>query len=219
LKRELAAWRRLSHRNIVSLLGITTDTDGIKGMVSLWMENGSLEKYMTAKGLPSSQQLPLVKDIAGGLKYLHEHPIIHGDLTPSNVLINHEGRAMLTDFGLSVILGGFTNLSCAYPDAKVGAPAWVAPELVNLDGFLRPSKQSDVYSFAYLMYLIFSGCHPWLVQGRQAGMIILMHVVKDGKRPDNPGNIDARYWKLIEQCWAQVPDSRPTIGDVLQQLH
>jgi hypothetical protein len=61
LKRELAAWRRLSHRNIVSLLGTTTDTDGTKGMVSLWMENGSLEKYMNAKGaLPSSQQLHLV---------------------------------------------------------------------------------------------------------------------------------------------------------------
>ncbi|KAJ8586216.1 kinase-like protein, partial [Rhizopogon salebrosus TDB-379] len=146
----------------------------------------------------------------------HEHPIIHGDLTPLNVLINNEGRAMLTDFGLSVILGGFTNLSYVYTDAKPGAAAWAAPELFNLDA-PQPSKQSDVYSFAYLMYLIFSGRHPWPVQQHNAGVAIIIHA-REGIRPDNPGNIDARYWKLIEQCWAPMPDSRPAIGDVLQQL-
>ncbi|OJA19894.1 hypothetical protein AZE42_07020 [Rhizopogon vesiculosus] len=75
----------------------------------------------------------IAKDIAGGLKYLHEFPIIHGDLTPSNVLIDNEGNAVLTDFGLSVILGGFADVSCIYTEAKSGTAAWAAPEFF-IDG-------------------------------------------------------------------------------------
>jgi hypothetical protein len=61
LRKELAAWRRLSHPNILSLLGTTTGMcpGGIKAMVSLWMENGSLDQYMKAKSgvLTPSQRL------------------------------------------------------------------------------------------------------------------------------------------------------------------
>ncbi|KAJ8586219.1 kinase-like protein [Rhizopogon salebrosus TDB-379] len=164
LRKELAAWRRLSHPNILSLLGTTTGQcpGGTKAMVSLWMENGSLDRYMKARNgvLTPSQRHLWAKDVAQGLKYLHEHPIVHGDLTPFNVLINNEGRAVLTDFGLSIILGGFTNVSCIYTDGKTGMVAWAAPELFIDDASLtkdvespQASTKSDVYSFACLMYL------------------------------------------------------------------
>jgi hypothetical protein len=64
---------------------------------------------------------------------------------------------------------------------------------------------------------IFSGRHPWPVQQHNAVAIIIC--AQKGIRPRNPGDIDTQYWKLIEQCWSPVPDSRPAIGDVLQQLH
>ncbi|KAG1731178.1 kinase-like domain-containing protein [Suillus paluster] len=228
LKRELAAWRRLSHPNIVSLLGTMTGFGSVKGMVSLWMEKGSLDHYF--KSDTRNDVLPrqrLLWGIAEGLKCLHEFPMIHGDLTPSNVLIDDEGRAVLTDFGLSVILGGVPNLSCTYTDAKPGTIAWAAPELL-LDETSpsgkevqseSPGPESDMYSFAYLMYLIFTGSHPWDsdMKGRGAGMRIMLRARK-GERPSKPGNIDARHWSLIEQCWAQVPSSRPKISDVLLRL-
>ncbi|KAG1865395.1 kinase-like domain-containing protein [Suillus subluteus] len=217
LKRELTAWRRLSHTNIVSLLGTTTGFGPLEGMVSPWMKNGSLHVYLSTRNdIPPSKRLLWVKDIAEGLKYLHKHPVVHGDLTPENVLIDDNERAVLTDFGLSVILGGFTNLSITYSDAKIAAGAWAAPEL-----FLdtpdskgpNPSPSSDVYSFACLMYLIFKG-PLWDMTGIKPELRI-MRRVKDGDRPSNPGTIDTRYWSLIEQCWAQQPNSRPKISDVL----
>ncbi|KAG1819810.1 kinase-like domain-containing protein [Suillus subaureus] len=175
LKRELAAWRRLSHPNIASLLGTTTDfghLEGMVGMVSLWMKNGSLYAYM-------------------GNRDVDDHPIVHGDLTPLNVLIDDNERAVLTDFGLSVILGGFTNLSVTYTDAKIGgALAWAAPELfpdhqADSKG-PNPSPSSDVYSFACLMYLIFTGSRLW---PDITGLNTMMRA-KTGRRPSNPGTID-----------------------------
>lgn len=219
LKRELAAWRRLSHPNIASLLGTTTDfghLEGMVGMVSLWMKNGSLYAYMGNRDVDDVRRLLWVKDIAEGLKYLHKHPIVHGDLTPLNVLIDDDERAVLTDFGLSVILGGFTNLSVTYTDAKIGgALAWAAPELfpdhqADSKG-PNPSPSSDVYSFACLMYLIFTGSRLW---PDITGLNTMMRA-KTGRRPSNPGTIDTRYWSLIEQCWAELPSSRPKISDVL----
>ncbi|KAG1798799.1 uncharacterized protein BJ212DRAFT_1440015 [Suillus subaureus] len=60
LKRELAAWRRLSHPNIASLLGTTTDfghLEGMVGMVSLWMKNGSLYAYMGNRDVDDVRRL------------------------------------------------------------------------------------------------------------------------------------------------------------------
>ncbi|KAG2126835.1 kinase-like domain-containing protein [Suillus clintonianus] len=227
LKRELAAWRRLCHPNIASLLGTMVIDDGRKSLVSLWMEQGSLLQYLeyNRNDILLPQRLLLVNDIAEGLKYLHEYPMVHGDLTPSNVLINDEGRALLTDFGLSVILGILPDLSCAYTDAKAGTLAWAAPELVLFDESSTSSSkdeqsppvrvENDMYSFACLMYLIVSGNPPW---GHNAKSLAIMKRLKAGDRPPGPGNIDARYWKLIVECWAQAPDSRPKISSVLRRL-
>jgi hypothetical protein len=61
---------------------------------------------------------------------------------------------------------------------------------------------------------IFSGRDPW----GSAGWAIVNYVLK-GDRPPDPGNIKAQYWKLIEQCWAALPNSRLKIGEVLQRLY
>ncbi|KAG1769000.1 kinase-like domain-containing protein [Suillus occidentalis] len=221
LKRELAAWRRLSHMNIVLLLGTTTGFGPLEGMVSPWMKNGSLHVFLgTKKDVPLSKRRRWVKDIAEGLKYLHEHPIVHGDLTSSNVLIDDGEKAVLTDFGLSVILGGFTNLSVTYTDAKTGSPGWAAPELfpdAPCSKGPSPSPQSDVYSFACLMHMIFTGFHLWNITGIHAEWNTITRV-RTGERPTNPGTIDTQYWNLIEECWAQSPSSRPKISDVLLRL-
>ncbi|KAG2131271.1 kinase-like domain-containing protein, partial [Suillus bovinus] len=220
--RELAAWRRLSHMNIVSLLGTTTGFGRFEGMVSLWMKNGSLDVYLRTRiDVPLSKRLLWVEDIAEGLAYLHKHPVVHGDLTPLNVLIDDDERAVLTDFGLSVILGGFNNLSVTYTDVKIGALAWAAPELLSdsTDGVEQqnPTIPSDVYSFAWLMYLIFTGSHSWNMTGRTSGMSAILRA-KSGQRPSRPDTIDTRYWSLIEECWDQKPSSRPKISDVLLRL-
>lgn len=64
---------------------------------------------------------------------------------------------------------------------------------------------------------IFSGRYPWMARSLPESLSV-MDRVRNGHRPSKPEDIDARYWSLIEQCWAMVPNSRPTISNVLQRL-
>ena len=85
-----------------------------------------------------------------GLEYLHCEGIVHGDLHAGNILIDDNGNACLTDFGMSLI-----TPATAYNYGSVhggGATHWQAPELMDPEEFdsnsTRPTPQSDVYSFA-----------------------------------------------------------------------
>jgi len=115
-----------------------------------------------------------------------------------NVLIDDKGRALLSDFGLSVILGGFANLSCTYTGGKMGMPIWAAPELffdeISLSKEVQPPKAStkcDMYSFACLMIWyeaaivvllhtnfmqIFSGRYPWMARSLPESLSVMDHV-------------------------------------------
>ncbi|KIK41408.1 hypothetical protein CY34DRAFT_85515, partial [Suillus luteus UH-Slu-Lm8-n1] len=155
LRRELGTWKRLSHKNILPLLGIARGFSPSISMVSPWCENGSLAAYLQKpEGITMFDRLRLLQDVTSGLHYLHGIPVVHGDLTPNNVLLNNDKRAVLTDFGLSSMLGDITGFSylqrsCAQP----GAIRYSAPELLMLrdsDASIQPNIRSDVYSFGCL---------------------------------------------------------------------
>ena len=132
------------------------------------MEKGNLVQFMKATKREDIDHYTLVSslvslrtlkypcltlkvcDIASGLAYLHSKKIVHGDLKGVNILITASLRACIADFGLSRVadtqgLGVFT--STARP---AGTMRWLAPELMS--GRERPSKESDVYSFASVCY-------------------------------------------------------------------
>lgn len=98
---ELHLWSKLSHENIVPLLGITTIFDFTVSIVSEWMGKGDAHSYIQNRSIDPR---PLLVGIACGLNYLHCHPIFHGDLKGTNVLISDDGRALLCDFGLSFLV-------------------------------------------------------------------------------------------------------------------
>lgn len=78
--REVHTWSKLSHHNVLPLVGITTDFDHTISMVSEWMDNGNARRYVQN---PEVDPRPLLHDIARGLHYLHTFQpsaIFHGDL-------------------------------------------------------------------------------------------------------------------------------------------
>ncbi|KIJ59930.1 hypothetical protein HYDPIDRAFT_99716 [Hydnomerulius pinastri MD-312] len=76
--KEIKAWSRLEHDNILPLAGVCYDFGFAPALVSIWMENGTANHYL--KEHPEADYLALLSGIAAGLLYLHQANVIHGDL-------------------------------------------------------------------------------------------------------------------------------------------
>ncbi|KAJ0488724.1 putative protein kinase RLK-Pelle-CrRLK1L-1 family [Helianthus annuus] len=102
---EIALLSAYKHENLVSLVGYC-DKDGEKILVLKYEINGSLDKHVHRKDLTWIQRLQICLDVAKGLKYLHEdvgaqHRILHRDVKSSNILLDENWKAKISDFGLS----------------------------------------------------------------------------------------------------------------------
>jgi serine/threonine protein kinase len=219
LRRELEMWKRLVHMNILPLLGIARGFSPSISMVSPWCENGSLAAYLQKhEGITLFDRLRLLQDVTSGLHYLHGIPMVHGDLTPNNVLLNNDKRAVLTDFGLSSMLGDITGFSyVARSCAQPGAIRYSAPELLmDSDTSIQPDIRSDVYSFGCLALKVLSGNDPWADVKHWRSIIIKVADGHAQQRPTHNPILDD-HWRLIQQCFSQ-PGARPSTRDILKFL-
>ncbi|KAG1763361.1 kinase-like domain-containing protein [Suillus occidentalis] len=157
LLRELKVWSRLRHDNIVPLYGTA---------FRLWPIRfpGYLESH--SETLSIIRRFQLLSDVSAGLQYLavHSCSVVHGDLTGSNVLISSDGRAHLSDFGLSVIAVEFVGMSY-FTSALNGTVRWIAPELLAIpeeEGATAiPTPNSDIYSFGCILFQVLTGKPPY----------------------------------------------------------
>lgn len=191
--RELKIWARLMQENILPLLGVARHLYAVSGcdaLVCPWMENGTLSKYLsTYPKMELRQRLQLLCDVATGLRYLHSQHVVHGDLTNNNILVDVNGRAVLADFGLSFQISELTG---SYP--VTGAVQWMAPELI--EGPIKLSIHSDMYSFGSIMNYVISGELPFAHEPVFAAF-------HDGKAPcTTRGNdVSQEHWEFIQRCW------------------
>jgi serine/threonine protein kinase len=169
------------------------------------MENGSLQQYLKTMW---HEQLPpelrrlfsLLFQVVSGLRYLHHKNIIHGDLMPSNVLIDENENALLADFGLSRLVGD--HETSFFGSLGPGAIRWAAPEIIPLNPetpdkeVSEPNKASDIYSFGCIMMQVLSGQPPY-------SDIVSETCVTVAKfqrlPPTRPPAIDDVYWCYIER--------------------
>ncbi|KAF8594931.1 kinase-like protein [Ceratobasidium sp. AG-I] len=121
--RELYTWSKCDDSHVIKLLGVAQFRDQI-AMVSPWMENGTLPRYLNENSGVSRNKL--CRHVAMGVEYLHKINIIHGDIKGANVLISELGHAKLTDFGSSTLKSHTIDFSGAShsPDFSL---RWAAP--------------------------------------------------------------------------------------------
>ncbi|KAG1794680.1 kinase-like domain-containing protein [Suillus plorans] len=157
IKRELKICAKLNHANILRIHGYTYGFGPLPAIISPWAENGNLTVYLENKGaaLTLVRRFQLLRDIVAGLQYLHANSVIHGDFNGPNVLIRADGTACIADFGLSLMYSEIVSASQAsWTSTLKGNMRWMAPELLleREDGSqVRPSEQSDMYSFGGVM--------------------------------------------------------------------
>jgi serine/threonine protein kinase len=113
-KRECQVLKRTRHRNLIRIITICSRPE-FKALVLPLMSNGSLEMHLYPShglkhcGLDLVQLVSICSDVAEGVAYLHHHSplkVIHCDLKPSNILLDDDMTALVTDFGISRLVKG-----------------------------------------------------------------------------------------------------------------
>ncbi|HLT37704.1 MAG TPA: protein kinase, partial [Enhygromyxa sp.] len=152
-KREVRLARRVTHQNAAR----TYDLGAYQGRHFLTMEyiDGRSLRGWIADGLPIAAALDVALQIAGGLSAAHQAGIIHRDLKPSNVMIDINGRAVITDFGIARMAHEQTvNQS----GGLLGTPAYMAPE--QIEGRTIDAR-TDLYALGLILIEMLSGRRPF----------------------------------------------------------
>ena len=138
----------------------------------------------------------------------------------ANVMIDQNGRARLTDFGLLTFVSDPTNPTNSGSVTNAGTTRWMSPELLHPEKFgfeqSRPTMKSDCYALGMVILEVLSEERPF---ARDKEVIVMRKVI-EGERPDRPEEVwfTDDLWITLEQCWLPLPNDRPTVGAVLDKL-
>ncbi|KAJ0687570.1 putative protein kinase RLK-Pelle-LRR-I-1 family [Helianthus annuus] len=160
---ELQILLDYKHENVIGLLGYCDEIDE-KVIIYEYASRGSLDKYLNVASLTWVKRLNICIDVASALDFLHggggkQAKVIHRDIKSANILLNHDSKAKLADFGLSLI-SPLTHETDYVIDHACGTPGYLDP-VYRKSGFL--TIESDIYSFGVVLFELLCGRSTFVI--------------------------------------------------------
>jgi eukaryotic-like serine/threonine-protein kinase len=212
-RREARALAQLNHPNIVTVID-RGEFEGRQFIVFEHVKGENLKELVAREGqLPVDRALALVHQVARGLAFAHDHGVVHRDVKPHNVLIDEDGVAKVTDFGIARSLEPADGLT--ETGTLLGTSEYIAPEQAS---GARVDERSDQYSLAAVLYELLTGEPPYTGDNFMA--VAMQHIqqpvpsVREA-RPDVSQRIDA----IVARAMAKRPEDRfPTTEAMMAAL-
>ena len=218
---ECEIWIDLGlHPNIVTCYYVR-NIGGIPRIFSEYIQSGSLKDWISTLKLYSkgkNESLETILDIAiqvaWGLDYSHKKKVIHQDVKPSNILINENKVAKVTDFGVSRargITGSYaSNQETIFAPFGGMTPEYCSPEQANK---VLVSRKTDIWSWGVSVLEMFTGEATWM-SGVMAPQVLSQYLVDD-QIPDYIPKMPKEISELLSQCFEIDPEKRPEKFDII----
>ncbi len=156
-RREVKLARRVTHRNVARTFDIG-EYPGGKFLTMELIDGTMLASYVAQKGrLRLHEIVRIGRELCFGLAAAHGAGVIHRDLKPENVIVAHDGRVVITDFGIARVLRAEEAARSA--GGLVGTPNYMAPE--QLEGALDLDARTDIYALGTILFELFAGGPAW----------------------------------------------------------
>jgi len=210
-EREARLAGELDSRHVVPILELG-EADGQAYLVMPFYGGGSLARVLRDIGrLSLARTVELTAQLGRGVDALHERDILHRDVKPSNILLDADGTAALSDFGLARTPAS-TRLT--EEGQVLGTPHYLAPELIE---GRQATRATDVYALGCVLYECLAGRPPF--EGRGPAEIGFAHLVESpvdpcALRPELPPAVGA----AILNAMAKDPQQRPTSATAFARM-
>ncbi|MGE3525935.1 MAG: Ig-like domain-containing protein, partial [Gemmatimonadales bacterium] len=211
-RREARTAAALSHPHIIPIFAVK-ESGGVLFFVMKFVAGRPLDDLIREVGpLPIPMVKAILSQVGNALGYAHRRGVIHRDIKPANVMIDDEGWAIVTDFGIAKVAEthGLTMTGVA-----VGTPSYMSPEQCAAK---EVTGKSDQYSLGVVAYEMITGRQPFTAD---TAMAIMWQHFNDPPtpirelRPDCPEPLEAAVMRMLEK----KPDQRwPTVEDAVGAL-
>jgi serine/threonine-protein kinase len=212
-RREARMVAGLLHQNIVTVID-RGEADGCPFIVFEFVAGENLKQLVNREGpLPVERAVELAMQIARGLAFAHANGYIHRDVKPQNVLLNGDGEAKVTDFGIARSID--VKHGVTQTGTVLGTSDYIAPEQAQGQ---RVDEHSDVYSLGIVLYELLTAELPF--SGDNFVAVAMKHINEPAprvseRRSDVPPRLDA----AVARALAKDPADRfPTMADFCREL-
>ena len=195
-KQELLLASKISHRNVLRIHDLADGPGDTKFISMAYVEGEDLHRLLKReKHLPLQRALNIARQIGAALEAAHAEGVIHRDLKPQNILVDHNDHVYVSDFGLAKSLEG--DFGMTRTGQFLGTPRYMSPEQADLR---QVDARSDLYTFGLILCELVTGTLPF---GRVDSTMQMMYQrvhepPKDPKKlnPDLPDYLA----KIIRKC-------------------
>lgn len=181
-----------------------------------YIEGQSLAQWQKDNPHPSLEQVrTIIEQVGQGLQALHRSEILHQDIRPENIIIDHQGRAKIIDLG-SAYLAGVAQWSDPQQDAGLGTALYAAPEYFVGQAV---SEKSDLFSLAVLTYFLLSGRFPYGTKISRCRTLTAMNKIGYQSLSDEKRSFPHWLDKTLAMALQPSPEKRyETLSEFLYDL-
>ncbi len=208
-KREARTAAALSHPHIIPIYAVK-ESDDVLYFVMKYVRGRALDAVIRDVGpLPIAMAQAILAQVSDALGYAHRHGVIHRDVKSANIMLDEDGWAVVTDFGIAKVVQaeGLTLTG-----VTVGTPTYMSPEQCDMR---EVTGASDQYSLGVVAYEMLTGHLPF--KGDSTMSVMYAHFNQPPRpvtelRPDCPPNLGAGVMRMLEKD----PSRRwPSMDDVV----
>jgi serine/threonine-protein kinase len=198
-EREAVTAANLRHPNIVTIFDVG-EHNGLRYIAMEYVRGRSLHTIIEERGaLGLSYAIGIVAPVAAALDYAHSQGSVHRDIKPHNIMIDTDGRVLLTDFGIAQAPEG-TGERLTRTGIFMGTPEYISPEQASAQ---RVDGRSDLYSLGIATYEIITGQVPF------SGATPQLIVAHAQNTPPPPSSVDPAQPHELDVVMARILAKRP----------